>query len=272
MFYNALKRKGKANGITEDDMGMLLAIHNGTNERAWKMVMEWEKDFKECADPTLLKFQGKPHDLSPKARFKTLFMGYPMPFDRHDWTVDRCGKEVRYVLDFYYDETDEDKNMDIAKRNTTIDNKMLLWVILSIYHGMVTLLSLVPFSNRALRFLPYAKELVIVVLIWVQLSSVFSRIVFESVISKILVKLCSMVPGGFTVEQTDAKTSTVFSVLKMMYLVNDTQLEFLQALFQDSQVKRVTPPAAPRLTSTEPSRSPEAGKAVPATESRAVAT
>jgi len=126
------------------------------------------------------------------------------------------------------------KNMDIAKRNTTIDNKMLLWVILSIYHGMVTLLSLVPFSNRALRFLPYAKELVIVVLIWVQLSSVFSRIVFESVISKILVKLCSMVPGGFTVEQTDAKTSTVFSVLKMMYLVNDTQLEFLQALFQDS--------------------------------------
>lgn len=25
-----------------------------------------------------------------------------MPFDRHDWTVDRCGKEVRYVIDFYF--------------------------------------------------------------------------------------------------------------------------------------------------------------------------
>ncbi len=111
---------------------------------------------------------------------------------------------------------------------------MLLWVILSIYHGIVTLASLVPFSQRLLRFLPYVKELVIVVLIWVQLSSVFSRIVFESVISKILVKLCAMVPGGFSVEQTKEKTSTFFSVLKMMYLVNDTQLAFLQALFQDS--------------------------------------
>ena len=24
-----------------------------------------------------------------------------MPFDRHDWVVDRCGKEVRYVIDYY---------------------------------------------------------------------------------------------------------------------------------------------------------------------------
>ena len=24
-----------------------------------------------------------------------------LPFDRHDWTVDRCGKEVRYIIDYY---------------------------------------------------------------------------------------------------------------------------------------------------------------------------
>lgn len=24
-----------------------------------------------------------------------------MPFDRHDWIVDRCGKEVRYIIDYY---------------------------------------------------------------------------------------------------------------------------------------------------------------------------
>lgn len=29
-------------------------------------------------------------------------MGGPEPFDRHDWTIDRCGKEVRYVIDFYF--------------------------------------------------------------------------------------------------------------------------------------------------------------------------
>lgn len=29
-----------------------------------------------------------------------------LPFDRHDWIVDRCGREVRYVID-YYDIGDE---------------------------------------------------------------------------------------------------------------------------------------------------------------------
>ena len=28
-------------------------------------------------------------------------MGYQLPFDRHDWIVDRAGKEVRYVIDYY---------------------------------------------------------------------------------------------------------------------------------------------------------------------------
>lgn len=27
--------------------------------------------------------------------------GFKLPFDRHDWVVDRCGREVRYVIDFY---------------------------------------------------------------------------------------------------------------------------------------------------------------------------
>lgn len=26
---------------------------------------------------------------------------YELPFDRHDWIVDRCGKDVRYVIDYY---------------------------------------------------------------------------------------------------------------------------------------------------------------------------
>jgi cytochrome c heme-lyase len=26
---------------------------------------------------------------------------YSLPFDRHDWVVDRDGKDVRYVIDFY---------------------------------------------------------------------------------------------------------------------------------------------------------------------------
>jgi cytochrome c heme-lyase len=26
---------------------------------------------------------------------------YKLPFDRHDWVVDRCGEKVTYVIDFY---------------------------------------------------------------------------------------------------------------------------------------------------------------------------
>lgn len=33
---------------------------------------------------------------------------YELPFDRHDWIVDRCGKEVRYVIDYYDGEIDKD--------------------------------------------------------------------------------------------------------------------------------------------------------------------
>ena len=47
-----------------------------------------------CRGPRLKKFAGRPQDYSPKARLLN-FLGYKLPFDRHDWVVDRCGKEVR---------------------------------------------------------------------------------------------------------------------------------------------------------------------------------
>ena len=53
--------------------------------------------------PRLVRFQGRPTDLSPKALFKMYVLGYTKPFDRHDWYVDRGdGSEpIRYVIDFY---------------------------------------------------------------------------------------------------------------------------------------------------------------------------
>lgn len=35
-----------------------------------------------------------------QARFLN-FLGFKLPFDRHDWVVDRCGTDVRYIIDFY---------------------------------------------------------------------------------------------------------------------------------------------------------------------------
>ena len=55
MFFNALRRKRKPDGVEETDMATVVAVHNQMNERTWEQVVEWES------------------------------------FDRHDWTIDRCG-------------------------------------------------------------------------------------------------------------------------------------------------------------------------------------
>ena len=105
MFFNAMRRKGWS--PAEQDMESVVAIHNAVNERAWQEVVAWETAAgfgprnSPCGGPRLAKFVGRPRDLSPKARVLNL-LGYRLPFDRHDWFVDRCGKErVRYVIDFY---------------------------------------------------------------------------------------------------------------------------------------------------------------------------
>ena len=53
-----------------------------------------------CDGPRLHSFAGDSTRMSPKARINTL-LGYTAPFDRHDWVVDRCGKRVEYIIDFY---------------------------------------------------------------------------------------------------------------------------------------------------------------------------
>lgn len=108
MFYNALARKGKLGDTDEEDIISVVALHNNMNEKTWQKVLEWEKVL--CANsatlPKLLRFQGRPSDLSPKAAFKHYVLGHPMPYDRHDWTVLRAdGTTVRYVIDYYHDDT-----------------------------------------------------------------------------------------------------------------------------------------------------------------------
>lgn len=50
-------------------MGAIIAIHNTVNERAWREVLNWEKmHCKECDDPSLKRFRGRPNDYSPKSR------------------------------------------------------------------------------------------------------------------------------------------------------------------------------------------------------------
>ena len=122
-FYNALSRKGKfnANGgeseiASEEDMESVVALHNNMNEKTWAKVVEWERQtYGEETSPKLLKFCGRPHDLAPKAALKHYLLGHPLPYDRHDWTVLRDdGTTVRYVIDYYYDETRANLSEDSA--------------------------------------------------------------------------------------------------------------------------------------------------------------
>lgn len=109
MFWNAMLRKGwrwEKDALSKNDMSHIIRIHNTNNERAWYEVLKWEAFHrKEDYEPKLLKFGGKASEYSPRARFRAL-MGYDLPFDRHDWIVDRNGRPVRYIID-YYDIGDE---------------------------------------------------------------------------------------------------------------------------------------------------------------------
>lgn len=101
MFFNAMKRKQY--NPAEKDMPSVIPIHNAVNERTWQEILRWEKNqgaFEKCGGPKLVSFKGDSTKITPRARFFNL-MGYQLPFDRHDWVVDRCGTKVEYVIDFY---------------------------------------------------------------------------------------------------------------------------------------------------------------------------
>ncbi|RUS84712.1 hypothetical protein EGW08_007540 [Elysia chlorotica] len=104
MFWNAMLRKGwrwKESDISQRDMDHIINIHNSNNELAWREVLKWEAlHADECETPRLKRFAGFASKYSPRARIRS-WLGYELPFDRHDWVVDRNGKEVRYVIDYY---------------------------------------------------------------------------------------------------------------------------------------------------------------------------
>lgn len=107
-FHKAMLRKGWKS--QKEHIDTVVAIHNTVNEQCWKEILKYEKfheskynepvDY-EIVGPKLVVFRGRPNDLSPKARLMHYCFGYTKPFDRHDWIVDRNGKRVRYVIDYY---------------------------------------------------------------------------------------------------------------------------------------------------------------------------
>ncbi|GHJ86384.1 hypothetical protein NliqN6_2786 [Naganishia liquefaciens] len=108
-FFLAMMRKHAAKMYNADmpppkpeDMKTIVPIHNAVNERAWSELMKWEQGQggEKCGGVRLVSFKGRPRDRTPKA-WLNVALGYTAPFDRHDWVINRCGQEIRYVIDFY---------------------------------------------------------------------------------------------------------------------------------------------------------------------------
>lgn len=138
--YNALLRKG----YTDTDataVESMVSVHNFLNEGAWAEIVEWERRFSgglvrgwemckrgeqgsmaganlqaradedETSQPKLIRFMGRPKEMTPKAALIQLVgkvnptWATEPPFDRHDWFVQReyngQKSEVRYVIDYY---------------------------------------------------------------------------------------------------------------------------------------------------------------------------
>jgi cytochrome c heme-lyase len=105
--YNALLRKGYTD-TDVDSVESMVAVHNFLNEGAWAEIVEWERRFGRGlargwqvsrqgeerapilarklgmeegappAAPSLIRFQGRPKDMTPKAAFFQV-MGWLYP-------------------------------------------------------------------------------------------------------------------------------------------------------------------------------------------------
>lgn len=131
MFWNAMLRKGwkwKDDDLSPQDMDSIIKIHNSNNEEAWREVLKWEAlHAGECMTPMLKSFGGKAQEYSPRARIRN-WMGYELPFDRHDWIVDRCGHDVRYVIDYYNaDPSSKHYKLAIIDVRPALDSFENLW-------------------------------------------------------------------------------------------------------------------------------------------------
>eukprot|EP01039_Chlorochromonas_danica_P002725 gene2725-2976_t len=141
-----------------------------------------------------------------------------------------------FILKKSYVRRDDEEERPNEKQK----NVMVLWVVLAIYHGLVTLLSAIPFSVQLLNLLPYLKEAVIVILIWIQLSPVFTDLVFSSLITSILCRLARYIPTAQTFENQIPAPSTLTMLLKMIRIFSDHQIELMVAVLQDSAVSLIS--------------------------------
>jgi len=107
-------------------------------------------------------------------------------------------------------------------------SKTLLWIVLMVYHGGATLLGLLPFSHYLLnKYLPFLRQIAVVVLVFAQISPLFSEIVFE-VASPVLNWFAERIPSSSAEEERGMRA---LSVMSSMGIITSRTESVVKALF-----------------------------------------
>lgn len=141
-------------------------------------------------------------------------------------------RSFQFVRSLYNDENQSQRK----KYYPLLVQLLTLWVVLGTYHSIVTVLALIPFSGKILLYLPFLKELVIVVLLWIQLSPMFTKIVFTSVISPVITYLSKYIPTAQNGNPTDRNSQYLVMILRMTRFFHEHHLDFVGKLLDDSVV------------------------------------
>lgn len=124
--FNALKRKDKE--VDATDIPAFTFVHNRVNERTWNQVLKCEAlHSRWCSSPSLTRFVGRYDSPSIKGRFMSHLTHLDDPFDRHDWYVNRCGHQIRYVVDFYHDSKATDDLQIYIDARPALDSPRAVW-------------------------------------------------------------------------------------------------------------------------------------------------
>jgi hypothetical protein len=110
------------------------------------------------------------------------------------------------------------------------------WMIIGVYHTLVTLASLIPFSQYLLQFLPYLKEIIIVNIIWIQLSRAFKKTILEFILYPIMKLISTYLPILSNYHSTEGQRSMIIIFLKTMRILKDSYVDFIGKLLHDSVV------------------------------------
>jgi hypothetical protein len=117
----------------------------------------------------------------------------------------------------------------IVKKQKILKEKLTLWTVLAAYHTLATGLALISFSTRISSIIPILRIVIMVILMWAQLSHRFADIVFDASVP-FLKYLAKKIPSS---NFGAAQGNSLISVLKMMRLINEKHEHFLKSLQQD---------------------------------------